>query len=77
VDHRSGPYLVLDAIQDDAPLALQYVVQLGGSSMKVFFRSVNVDGVCPGSNSLVHVADQPISESTSARFALRIGLVTD
>jgi hypothetical protein len=68
---------VLHAVEQDAALAIQHIVQLGGALVVMEPGAVNVHGMDPGSDVLVLSADKEMAPAAGAAFTRRLALVAD
>jgi hypothetical protein len=71
VDDRAAPHRVLDAVEDDASLAVKDVIELGGALVVVRRRAVDVDGVGPRGDVPVLLADEAVAPAAGAALAGR------
>ena len=73
VDHRSGPDILLLAIEDHFAFAGQDVVKLGGDFVVVRFCTIDIDRVSPGRDILIALTEQAVAASDLSLLATSPG----
>ena len=77
MNHRPGANALFLAIKGAGSSSLENVIEFGGALVEVRPGSVDVNGVDPGGQALVPLAQEAIAHATGAFFPWGIVLMAD